>query len=113
MRRAETYLPCHIRKMVYQSLVLQDIDYCAVAWHTRSTGTNRDVRLRPLLLFAVYIGGRDGPVGEVQCLLHHFHDLCIRFGCPGLFCIELLTAWLLLWALQVLQVLLSSYAFIQ
>ena len=34
IRRAGRYLPWQTRRMLYQSLVLPHLDYCAVAWHT-------------------------------------------------------------------------------
>ena len=34
IRRAGAYLPCHVRKMLYQSLVLSHLDYCSVVWNS-------------------------------------------------------------------------------
>ena len=33
IRRAGSYLPCHIRKLLYQSFILPHLEYCSVAWH--------------------------------------------------------------------------------
>ena len=32
IRRAGTYLPCNIRKLLYQALILPHLDYCSVVW---------------------------------------------------------------------------------
>ena len=34
IRRARSYLPCHIRKLLYQSSVLPHLDYCSVVWNS-------------------------------------------------------------------------------
>ena len=37
IRRAGSYLPCHVRKFLYQSFVLPHLDYCSVVWNSCST----------------------------------------------------------------------------
>ena len=34
IRRAGSYLPCHIRKLLYQAFVLPHLDYCSVVWNS-------------------------------------------------------------------------------
>ena len=34
IRRSSAYLPCHIRKLLYQSFVLPHLDYCSVVWNS-------------------------------------------------------------------------------
>ena len=34
IRRAGSYLPCHIRKLLYQTFVLPLLDYCSVVWNS-------------------------------------------------------------------------------
>ena len=41
------HLPCHIRKLLYQSLVLPHLDYCAVAW--RSCWVAMSYRIKSML----------------------------------------------------------------
>ena len=33
IRRASSYLPCHIRRMLHLSFVLLYLEYCSVVWH--------------------------------------------------------------------------------
>ena len=37
IRRAGSYLPCHVRKLLYQSFVLPHLDYCSVVWNSCGT----------------------------------------------------------------------------
>ena len=34
IRRAGHHLPCHVRKLLYQSFVLPNLDYCSVVWNS-------------------------------------------------------------------------------
>ena len=34
IRRAGAYLPHNVRKLLYQSFVLPQLNYCSVVWHT-------------------------------------------------------------------------------
>lgn len=40
IRRAGAHLPCHTKKMLYKSLVLPHLDYCAVVWNSCGVGLN-------------------------------------------------------------------------
>ena len=37
IRQAGSYLPCHVRKLLYQSFVLPHLDYCSVVWNSCGT----------------------------------------------------------------------------
>ena len=53
------YLPCHIRKLLYQSLVLPHLDYCAVAWH--SCGVAMSDRIEQIQNYAMRVILRQPP----------------------------------------------------
>ncbi len=38
IRRAGSYLPCHIRKLLYQAFILPHLDYCSVVWNSCGQG---------------------------------------------------------------------------
>ena len=47
IRRVGSYLPCHIRKLLYQSFVLSHLDYCSVVWNNcGATLTGRVERIQ-------------------------------------------------------------------
>ena len=47
IRRVGSYLPCHIRKLLYQSSVLPHLDYCSVVWNNcGATLTGRVERIQ-------------------------------------------------------------------
>ena len=58
IRRAG-YLPYHVRKLLYQSLVLPHLDYCAVAWH--SCGVVTSDRIERIQNYAVRVILRQPP----------------------------------------------------
>ena len=58
IRRAG-YLPCHVRKLLYQSLVLPHLDYCAVAWH--SCGVVTSDRIERIQNYAMRVILRQPP----------------------------------------------------
>ena len=53
IRRAGRFLPWHTKKMLYQSLVLPHLDYCAVAWH--ACGTVLSDRIERIHNYAMHI----------------------------------------------------------
>ena len=51
IRRADHYLPCSIRKLLYLAIVLPHLDYCSVVWH--SCGTTLSDRVERIQNYAM------------------------------------------------------------
>ena len=51
IRRAGRYLPSHIRKLLYTSMVLPHLDYCSVVWNDCNAGLCNRARTMPCASF--------------------------------------------------------------
>ena len=60
IRRAGTYLPCNIRKLLYQAFILPHLDYCSVVWS--SCGLTLSKRFERVQNFAMRIILRKPPL---------------------------------------------------
>ena len=66
IRRAGTYLPCHIRKLLYQSFVLPHLDYRSVVWNSFSTTLTK--RIERIQNYALRIMYRKPPLTSSESL---------------------------------------------
>ena len=66
IRRAGSYLPCHVRKLLYQSFVLPHLDYCSVVWN--SCGTTLSDRVERVQNYALRIILRKPPRTSSEAL---------------------------------------------
>ena len=66
IRRAGSYLPCHIRKLLYQAFVLPLLDYCSVVWH--SCGATLAKRIERVQNYALRMILRKPPLTSSESL---------------------------------------------
>ena len=63
-RRASSYLPCHIRRMLYLSFVLLHFEYCSVVWH--HCGTALTSRLEGVQNYALRVILKKPPRSDTE-----------------------------------------------
>ena len=68
IRRAGSYLPCHIRKLLYQAFVLLHLDYCSVVWN--GCGTTLTKRMERIQNYALRAILRKPPLTSSELLRH-------------------------------------------
>ena len=66
IRRARSYLPCHVRKLLYQSFVLPHLNYCSIVWN--SCGTTMSDRVERVQNYALRIILRKPPRTSSEAL---------------------------------------------
>ena len=66
IRRAGSYLPCHIRKLLYQAFVLPHLDYCSVVWN--SCGATLGKRIERVQNYALRLILRKPPLTSSELL---------------------------------------------